>query len=66
MNFKIKVGDYVKVLRNGEFHNIVQVKKKYGSDIETTHGLYNADTLASRINKTCIISGVVTWEDFHG
>ena len=40
MNFKIKVGDYVKVLRNGEFHNI--------------------------INKTCIISGVVTWEDFHG
>ncbi len=60
MNFKIKVGDYVKVLRNGEFHNIVQVKKIYGSVIETTHGLYNADTLASRINKTCIISGVVT------
>ena len=66
MNLTIKAGDYVKVLRNGEFHNIVQVKMIYGSVIETTHGIYNADTLASRINKTCIISGIVTWEDFHG
>lgn len=25
-SLKIKPGDYVKVLKNGEFHNIVQIK----------------------------------------
>lgn len=66
MNLTIKAGDYVKVLNNGDFHTIVQIKNVYDRYIETSHGIYNADTLASRINKTCIISGVVTWEDFHG
>lgn len=47
MNLIIKAGDYVKVLRNGKFHNIVKVKRIYGSVIETTHGIYNADTLES-------------------
>ena len=62
---KIKPGDYVKVLKNGDFHNIVQIKKIYGSCIETSHGIYNTETLASRVNKNCIISGVVKWEDQH-
>ena len=38
-SLKIKPGDYVKVLKNGEFHNIVQIKKIYGSCIETSHGI---------------------------
>ena len=37
-SLKIKPGDYVKVLKNGDFHNIVQIKKIYGSCIETSHG----------------------------
>lgn len=66
MNLTIKAGDYVKVLRNGEFHNIVQVKNVYDRYIETSHGIYNAETLACRVNRNCVISGIVTWEDFHG
>ena len=62
----IKPGDFVKVLKNGDFYKIVQIKNVYGGLIETTHGIYNAETLASRVNKSCIISGVVKWEDQNG
>lgn len=65
-SLKIKPGDYVKVLKNGDFHNIVQIKKIYGSCIETSHGIYNTETLASRLDGRCIISGIVSWEDHHG
>lgn len=64
MNFKI--GDYVKVLKNGEFFKIVQIKSIYNDCIETSHGIYNSETLASRVNKNCVISGVVKWEDQNG
>lgn len=63
---KLKKGDYVKVLKNGGFHNIVQIKNIYGGLIETSHGLYNRTTLASRLDGRCIISGIVNWEDQHG
>lgn len=59
----IKPGDYVKVLKNGDFHSIVQVKNVYGVYIETSHGIFNSETLASRVNGNCIISGIVKWED---
>lgn len=59
----IKPGDYVKVLKNGEFHSIVQVKNIYDVYIETSHGIFNHETLASRVNGNCIISGIVKWED---
>ena len=59
----IKPGDYVKVLKNGDFHSIVQVKNVYDVYIETTHGIFNSETLASRVNRNCIISGIVKWED---
>lgn len=65
-SLKIKPGDYVKVLHNGDFHTIVQIKNVYDRYIETSHGIYNAETLASRVNKNCIISGIVNWEDQHG
>ena len=63
---KIKPGDYVKVLNNGAFHSIVQIKNVYDRYIETSHGIYNAETLASRVNRNCIISGIVKWEDQNG
>ena len=47
MNFK--VGDFVKVLKNGEFFKIVQIKSIYNNCIETSHGLYNRTTLTSRL-----------------
>lgn len=62
----IKPGDYVKVLNNGAFHSIVQIKNVYERYIETTHGIYNTETLASRVNRNCVISGIVKWEDKHG
>ena len=65
-SFELKKGDYVKVLRDGDFHNIVQIKNVYGRYIETSHGIYNTETLASRVNRNCVISGIVKWEDFNG
>ena len=65
-NMSLKIGDFVKVLKNGEFFKIVQIKKIYGDCIETSHGLYNRTTLASRLDVRCIISGIVNWEDQHG
>ena len=62
-NMSFKTGDFVKVLKNGEFFKIVQIKKIYGDCIETSHGLYNRTTLASRLDGRCIISGIVNWED---
>lgn len=62
----LKIGDFVKVLKNGEFFKIVQIKKIYGDCIETSHGLYNRTTLASRLDGKCVISGIVSWEDQHG
>ncbi len=62
----IKPGDFVKVLNNGAFHTIVQIKNVYDRYIETSHGIYNAETLASRVNRNCIISGIVKWEDQNG
>ena len=62
----IKPGDFVKVLNNWDFHTIVQIKKIYGSCIETSHGIYNTETLASRVNRNCVISGIVKWEDQNG
>lgn len=62
----IKPGDFVKVLNNRDFHTIVQIKKIYGSCIETSHGIYNTETLASRVNRNCVISGIVKWEDQNG
>lgn len=59
----IKPGDYVKVLKNGDFHSIVQIKNIYDRYIETTHGIFNSETLASRANRNCIISGIVKWEE---
>ena len=59
----IKPGDYVKVLKNDEFHSIVQIKNVYEAYIETSHGIFNPETLASRVNGNCIISGIVKWED---
>ena len=59
----ITPGDYVKVLNNGNFHSIVQVKNVYDGYIETSHGTFNPETLASRVNRNCIISGIVKWED---
>lgn len=61
MNFK--VGDFVKVLNNGEFHTIVQIKNIYDRYIETSHGIYNTETLACRVNRNCVISGVIEWVD---
>ena len=63
---KLEKGNYVKVLKNGEFFKIVQIKKIYGDCIETSHGLYNRTTLASRLDGKCVISGIVSWEDQHG
>lgn len=60
---KLQIGDYVKVLNNGDFHSIVQVKNIYGRYIGTTHGTFSPETLASRVNRNCIISGIVKWED---
>lgn len=37
---ELKIGDYVKVLKNGEFFKIVQIKNIYGNIINTTHGIY--------------------------
>lgn len=59
----IKPGDFVKVLNNGDFHSIVQIKNIYDRYIETSHGIYKAETLASRVNRNCVISGIVKWED---
>lgn len=59
----IKSGDYVKVLKNGDFHSIVQVKNVYDVYIEATHGIFNSKTLASCVNRNCVISGIVKWED---
>lgn len=56
----------MKILKNGEFFKIVQIKKIYGDCIETSHGIYNRTTLASRLDKKCLISGTVSWEDKHG
>ena len=63
---KLKKGDYVKILKNGEFFKIVKIKNIYADCIETTHGLYNRTTLASRLDGKCVISGIVSWEDQHG
>jgi len=63
---RLKIGDFVKVLKNGEFFKIVQIKKIYGDCIETSHGLYNRTTLTSRLDGRCIITGIVNWEDQHG
>ena len=59
----LKAGDFVKVLNNGDFHTIVQIKNVYDRYIETSHGIYNAETLACRVNRNCVISGIVKWED---
>ena len=59
----IKTGDYVKVLKNGDFHSIVQVKNVYDVYIETTHGIFNSEILTSCVNRNCVISGIVKWED---
>lgn len=61
----IKPGDYVKVLNNGDFHSIVQIKNIYDRYIGTTHGTFNPETLVSRVNRNCIISGIVKWEDME-
>ena len=65
-DMSLKAGDFVKILKNGEFFKIVQIKKIYGDCIETSHGIYNRTTLASRLDGRCIISGIVNWEDQHG
>ena len=65
-NMKLEKGDYVKVLKNGEFFKIVQIKSIYGDCIETSHGLYNRTTLASRLDNKCMISSKVSWEDQNG
>ena len=62
----IKPGDFVKVLNNGDFHTIVQIKNVYDRYIETSHGVYNAETLACRVNRNCVISGIVKCEDQNG
>lgn len=59
----LKTGDFVKILKNGEFFKIVQIKNIYGDCIETSHGLYNRSTLASRLDKKCVIAGTVEWVD---
>lgn len=60
---ELKTGDYVKILKNGEFFKIVQIKNMYGNIINTTHGIYLRDTLASKLDSKCTISGIVKWED---
>ncbi len=65
-NMKLEKGDYVKVLKNGEFFKIVQIKNIYSDCIETSHGIYNRTTLASRLDKECLISGTVSWKDKNG
>jgi len=65
-NMKLEKGDYVKVLKNGDFFKIVQIKSIYGDCIETSHGLYNRTTLASRLDNKCMISSKVSWEDQNG
>ena len=65
-DMSLKAGDFVKILKNGEFFKIVQIKKIYGDCIETSHGIYNRTTLASRLDKECLISGTVSWEDKNG
>jgi hypothetical protein len=62
---ELQTGDYVKVLKNSEFFKIVQIKHIYGNTIETTHGSYQRDTLANRLDGRCIISGLVKWEDLE-
>lgn len=62
---ELQIGDYVKVLKNGEFRSIVQIKNVYKAYIETSHGIFNPETLASRVNGDCIISGIVKWEDIE-
>lgn len=59
----LKVGDFVKVLKDGNFFKIVQIKNIYNDCIETSHGLYNLTTLASRLDKKCVIAGIVEWMD---
>ena len=59
----LKTGDFVKVLKNGEFFKIVQIKNIYGDCIETSHGIYNRSTLTSRLDKKCVIAGTVEWVD---
>ena len=63
---KLEKGDYVKVLKNSPFFKIVQIKNIYSDCIETSHGIYNRTTLASRLDGKCVISGIVSWEDQHG
>nr|DAU97525.1 MAG TPA: hypothetical protein [Caudoviricetes sp.] len=65
-NMKLKKGDYVKILKNGDFFKIVQIKSIYGDCIETSHGLYNRTTLASRLDNKCTISSKVSREDQNG
>lgn len=60
---ELKTGDCVKVLKNGEFFKIVQIKNMYRNIIETTHGIYLRDTLTSKLDSKCTISGIVKWED---
>ena len=60
---RYKPGDYVKVLKSGDFFKIVKIKHIYGNTIETTHGVYLRDTLANRLDARCRISGIVKWED---
>ena len=55
----LKVGDFVKVLKDGNFFKIVQIKNIYNDCIETSHGLYNRTTLANRLDKKCVIAGIV-------
>ena len=62
----LKAGDFVKILKNGDFFKIVQIKSIYGDCIETSHGLYNRTTLASRLDNKCVISSKVSWEDKNG
>lgn len=59
----LKVGDFVKVLKDGNFFKIVQIKNIYNDRIETSHGLYNRTTLANRLDKKCVIAGIVEWMD---
>ena len=59
----LKVGDFVKILKDGIFLKIVQIKNIYNDCIETSHGLYNRTTLASRLDKKCVIAGIVEWMD---
>jgi hypothetical protein len=62
---ELQTGDYVKVLKAGEFFKIVQIKNMYRNIIETTHGIYLRDTLTSKLDSKCIISGIVKWDDLE-